>query len=170
MAVRARRAPDAPSGCPTAMAPPLGLRRSSSSASPSCLQQPSTWVANASLISITSICARVRPARASALRQASTGPRPMTRGATPATAPARIRARGTMPAASPAAREPIISAAAPSFTPEAFPAVMMPPSTIAGSFANFSAVVPARGCSSSLTISGSFLRPWGTVTGRISSR
>ena len=60
-------------------------------------------------------------------------------------------------------------AAAPSLTPEALPAVTVPPSFLKGvpSFASVSMVVPARGCSSVSTMTGSPLR-CGIVTATIS--
>jgi hypothetical protein len=79
---------------------------------------------------------------------AGTGPMPIVRGATPATAPATIRARGAIPAFSPASPLPTSRAAAPSFTPDALPAVTTPPSVRGLSFPSVSNVVSDRGCSS----------------------
>ena len=60
-----------------------------------------------------------------------------------------MRAIGVRPCFFAAASEATISAAAPSLTPEALPAVTVPPSRNGvGSFASASSVVPARGCSS----------------------
>ena len=67
-----------------------------------------------------------------------------------------------------AASEATMSAAAPSLTPEALPAVTVPPSFLngVGSLASASSDV-ARGCSSFSTTTGSPFR-WGMVTGVIS--
>ena len=54
---------------------------------------------------------------------AGTGPMPMTRGATPAADMPTTRAIGVRPCADALASDAISSAAAPSFTPEALPAV-----------------------------------------------
>ncbi len=63
----------------------------------------------------------------------------------------------------------MIIAAAPSLTPEALPAVMVPGlRTNAFSLASPSAVVSGRRCSSWLTVTGPALPP-GTTTGSISS-
>ena len=86
------RAPEQPSGWPSAIAPPLRLTRSGSR--PSSRMQASDCDANASLSSVRSRSATVSPARASALRLAGIGPRPMQAGSTPATAVETIRAIG----------------------------------------------------------------------------
>jgi hemerythrin-like domain-containing protein len=96
-AVVASRAPLAPSGWPSAMAPPLGLTRGSSSARPRSRSTARPCAAKASLSSMTSICASVRPVSSSTLRVAGAGPMPMTRGATPAVAMPTTRARGVRP-------------------------------------------------------------------------
>ena len=91
----------------------------------------------------------------------------MRLAATPAAAPPITRAMGVRPYFFTAASEARISAAAPSLTPEALPAVTEPPlRNGVGSFASASMVV-ARGCSSLATTIGSPLR-WGMVTGVIS--
>src|SRR5262249_8780784 len=64
--VSARRAPEAPSGWPMAIAPPFGLTRASLKSTFISFRQPSTWLANASLISMMSIFFRSRLARSSA--------------------------------------------------------------------------------------------------------
>src|SRR5258707_1258468 len=127
IAVRPRRAPEAPSGWPMAIAPPFGLTRESSASILSSLRQPRTCVAKASLSSMTSISLRARPARSSAFCEAGTGPSPITRGSTPATAAETMRAIGFAPDFSTIASVPMISAAAPSLIPEALPAVTGPP-------------------------------------------
>ena len=72
------RAPVMPKGCPRAMAPPLTL--SFSHGMPRCLAEGTTWAANASLISTRSMSSMAMPARDSAWRDASMGPRPMISG------------------------------------------------------------------------------------------
>ncbi len=110
-----------------------------------------------------------RPAFVSALRTAGTGPIPITRGATPAACIVTTRTLGSRPCACAAAPEARSTAAAPSFTPEEFPAV----TDRSGPFtpfrrASLSAVVSGRGCSSRARITGSPFR-WGISTGAISS-
>ncbi len=76
-------------------------------------------------------------------------PSPIRRGSTPAVAIATIRVRGTSPCASAIFSLATISAAAPSLTPEAFPAVIAPfLRNGVLSPASCSSVVSARGCSS----------------------
>ncbi len=76
---------------------------------------------------------------------------------------------GLRPCFSPAAWLPISSAAAPSFTPEALPAVTTPFSNSGRSLASAAMSDCGRGCSSSAITFGGVLRPVGTLTGRISS-
>src|SRR3972149_2547410 len=71
-----------PSGWPSAMAPPLGLTCSASSGSPSMRSTAKAWAANASLSSITSICASLRPRRSSSLRLPGGGGGAPVRGGT----------------------------------------------------------------------------------------
>ena len=107
---------------------------------------------------MTSISVMFRPALASTLRLAGTGPMPMMRGATPAVAMATTRARGFRPFVPAAASLARSSAAAPSLTPEALPAVTVPSLLKGvGRLASFSRVV-ARGCSSVSTTTGLPLR------------
>ena len=91
----------------------------------------------------------------------------MMRGSTPAVAMLTTRARGVRPYFRAAASLAMISAAAPSLTPEALPAVTVP-GVRKGvlSLARPSSVVSGRGCSSTST-TVSPLRP-GMVTGTIS--
>ena len=149
------------------MAPPLGLTRLSSKATPKPLRQASTCAAKASLISITSMSFSSRPARSSAFLAAGTGPKPMERGGTPATPVAITRTSGLTPALSPASRLATISAAAPSLMPDALPAVVTPSGNSALSLCKVSIVVSGRGCSSSLTTRSGLPLPWGSETGRI---
>ena len=80
---------------------------------------------------------------------------PITRGATPAVASPRMRARGTRPKRFALSSSAIRSAAAPSFTPDALPAVTLPSGrTTPFSFASASMLV-SRGCSSCDTTIGS---------------
>ena len=92
------------------------------------------------------------------------GPRPMISGSMAVTALATMRASGAMPSAF--ARSLLITttAAAPSLSGQALPAVMRPSSRKAGlSLPSASAVVPRRGPSSVATAT-----PDGVVTGVIS--
>ena len=90
-----------------------------------------------------------RPARASALRVACTGPIPILRGSTPATADVTTRAMGVHEFLSSASAEAMSTADAPSFKPEEFPAVTVPSDSKAGpSLASFSKLVSGRGGSS----------------------
>ena len=144
------------------MAPPFGLTRVGSS--PSSSMQATDWLANASLISMTSRSATPIPARASALRTAGTGPIPITSGWTPATAVATTRAMGRSPSALAASASTRSTAAAPSLMPELLPAVTEPPARNAGrSAASASGVLSGRGCSSRSTRVTEPLRP-GTLT------
>ncbi len=109
------------------------------------------------------------PALASTLRIAGAGPKPMMRGATPATAAATTRAFGSNPNFFAASADATSTAQAPSLTPEALPAVTVPSGlTTPLSLDSDSSVVSARGCSSLSTTSG---LPFfcGIVTGTISS-
>ena len=131
---------------------------------PSSSQTASTWLANASLSSNTSMSGIVIPAAASTVRTASIGPTPMTSGATPVTADARIRARGWSPRSRARSWDITSTAAAPSLSGQAFPAVTRPSSRNAGRRDdNTSSDVSGRGPSSAVTAS-----PPGTGTGVIS--
>jgi hypothetical protein len=73
---------------------------------------------------------------------------PITRGATPAVAMPTMRARGVRPYCAAVASSASSSAQAPSFTPEALPAVTVPSGRTTGfSLASASRLV-SRGCSS----------------------
>ena len=164
------RPPVTPSGWPNAMAPPFGLIRSSLSAKPSSRVQAKTCAAKASFSSMISISSNVRPALASAFFDASTGPIPIIRGSTPATAELTTRAKGFNPCCSTASPLAINNATAPSFNPELLPAVTEP------SFLN-AALRPPRASrvvfgfmnSSSTKTIGSFLR-CGISTANFSKR
>src|ERR1041385_2591447 len=144
-----------PSGCPSAMAPPLGFTRGSSSARPSRRGQASAWAANASLSSMTLISSSRSRARARAFPVAGTGPIPMMRGSTPAAATATTRALGVRPSSSTALSDATSSAHAPSLSPLEFPAVTDPlpsPRNAGLSLARISGVVSGRMPSSSQKI------------------
>ena len=134
------------------MAPPFGLSWRSMSM-PRCLADGSTWAANASLISTWSMSSIVRPARASAWRRRldraeAHDLRVQRRHARRHDAGQRRDARA------PTARVSDITttAAAPSLSGQALPAVTLPSGRNTGcSVASFSTVVPARGPSSSVT-------------------
>ena len=163
------RAPEAPSGWPSAMAPPFGLKFSSLAAIPSSRVTARTCDAKASLSSITSKSAILNLWRPMSLATAGTAPMPITRGATPALAAPMMRANGLRAYFSTDFSEAISKAAAPSLTPEELPAVTVPSlRKSVGNFASFSTVVPARGCSSFATneVSPFFC---GTGTAMISS-
>jgi hypothetical protein len=92
------------------------------------------------------------PARSSSFRTAGTGPMPITRGSTPATAEPTKAPSGSAPRPRARSSEAITSAAAPSLIPLEFPAVTVPLSRKAGRrLASFSAEVSGRGCSSRVT-------------------
>ncbi|MNR11030.1 hypothetical protein D3C85_1273110 [compost metagenome] len=167
-AVSTNRTPLMPNGCPSAMAPPFGLTCAASSASPNSRNTANPWLAKASLSSITSKSLTATPRRSTSLRTAGTGPMPMTRGATPALAMPRTFARAVRPCFFTASPEARISAAAPSLTPEALPAVTVLSGPLTGlSLPRVSRVVSARGCSSCSTTLSPFL--WAMRTGTISS-
>ena len=143
------RAPLMPSGWPRAMAPPLAFTCSASSGSPRSRVTARAWAAKASFSSITSMSDSFRPAFSSTLRVAGAGPKPMMRGGTPAVALATTRARGVSPCRRAIASSARMMEQAPSFTPEALPAVTDPPSRRkgVGNLASASAVVSGRRCS-----------------------
>ncbi|MNE58999.1 hypothetical protein D3C80_1540630 [compost metagenome] len=150
------------------MAPPLRLTRGSSSARPSSRNTAKPWAAKASLSSMTSRSASDKPASSSTLRVAGTGPMPISRGSTPATAMPTIRPRAFKPWRRAAALLASSKAQAPSLTPEALPAVTLPPSRNGvPRRASCSSVVSPRGCSSCSTSLGGPLR-CGISTGTIS--
>ena len=128
-----------------------------------------TCAAKASFSSMTSISSMRSPVRASTLRVAGMGPRPMYAGSTPATAEAMTRAIGRRPSSSAVSAEASSTAAAPSLMPEELPAVTVPSVRNTGrSWASFSGVVSGRGCSSrSMTVGSPF--GCGITTGTISS-
>jgi hypothetical protein len=144
------------------MAPPLTL--SLSMGMPRWRAEGSTWAAKASLISTRSMSSMVMPARRNAWRDASMGPRPMISGLSPVTPDETTRASGVIPSSAARVSLMTMTAAAPSLSGQALPAVTSPSGRKAGlSSASFSTVVPARGPSSLPTTV-----PEGVVTGVIS--
>lgn len=102
-----------------------------------------------------------RPAssrRAAARRQALTGPMPITDGSTPATAELTMRASTGSPSSRALSTRISRTAAAPSFSYEAFPAVTLPSAgrNAGRSWASCCSLVSGRGCSSSVTNRGGF--------------
>ena len=147
------------------------VRSQSASVKPHSRDTASVCTANASLISMRSMSARVSLARSRAFAVAGTGPMPIRDGSTPARAHDTTRTMGTSPNC--AARSGVVTmqAAAASFWPLAFPAVTVAlasaSSMMGRRFARASSVVSARGVSSTeTTVSPQRL---GMVTGTISS-
>src|SRR4051812_39692356 len=163
----ATRAPEAPTGCPIEIAPPLTFTFSSEM-SRSRIDCNAT-AANASLISNRSTSAAVLPSRPRAWRIAFAG-WDSSEASGPATLPcAPISARIGAPNSSAFALLITTTAAAPSEIWLADPAVTVPSAANAGrNFASDAAVVPSRTPSSSVTVTGS-PRRCGTVTVTISS-
>ena len=118
-----RRAPDAPSGWPSAIAPPQGL--SCSSAAPVSRCHISGTDAKASFTSQWSIRSSERPLFASTRRVAGTGAVSISSGSSPRTSKATKRARGTRPRSLAVFSLVISSTAAPSVIWEEFPAVTL---------------------------------------------
>ena len=86
------------------------------------------------------------------MRTASIGPTPMISGSTPDTLEAMMRARGVMPSSRARSADITTTAAAPSLSGHAFPAVTRPRGLNAGSSADsFSNVDERRGPSSAAT-------------------
>ena len=119
------RPPEAPSGWPIAIAPPLVLTISGSM--PQASTQASDCTANASLSSTAPTSAQPMPARASARSAASTGAIPEHCGSSARTRRGRRSGRaGRRRSGAAAASEPSSTAEAPSLSGEALPAVMVP--------------------------------------------
>src|SRR6266705_74191 len=160
------RAPEAPTGWPSAMAPPstlsfpassspIAASRPSSSrqylSSFHAARQPSTWAAKASLISQASRSLSFSLCRLSIGVAACTGPRPICAGSRPAHCESTIRPSGFRSWRFTASSVASTSHAAPSVICEEFPAVTLPyfRSKKGLSFARFSAVESFRTPSSS---------------------
>ena len=120
------RAPVMPNGWPRAIAPPNGL--SFSGSMPHSSRHGTTWAANASLSSSTSMSSIVMPACSSTFSTAGIGPRPMISGRIAATEEATMRARGFSPSSFARSSDITSTAAAPSLSGQALPAVTVPPS------------------------------------------
>ena len=119
------------------------------------MAEGTTWAAKASLISTRSMSSMLMPARAIAWRQASIGPRPMISGSRALTPEEMKRAIGVSPSSRARVSLITITAAAPSFSGQALPAVTVPSGRNTGfSSASFSLVVPARMPSSLATVTG----------------
>src|SRR5579864_5303259 len=164
--VISRRVPEAPSGWPSAMAPPLTLSLSTSSCSSRITAR--IWPANASLISIRSRSPSSMPLLASTARIAGAGPMPMRDGSTPTTDQPRMRPIGFQPCSSACSAVESSIIAAPSTMPEALPAVTKPSLSKAGGSAARSSMVLSGRRWSSRSISFAFL-PLPTSTGTTSS-
>mmetsp|Transcript_39174 Transcript_39174/g.101311 ORF Transcript_39174/g.101311 Transcript_39174/m.101311 type:complete len:288 (+) Transcript_39174:65-928(+) len=119
------RQPDAPIGCPIAMAPPFTLTFAGSQ--PISLFTARACAAKASFASMMSRSLTVHPALSRHFFEAGMGPVPITFGSTPALAKEQILASGTSPRALAFASDMTRHSAAPSLMPEAFPAVTLPP-------------------------------------------
>ena len=160
------RAPEAPIGWPSAIAPPFTFTRPMSK--PRSRATAQDWAAKASFDSTRSMSSILHPALSSALRLAGIGPAPISAGSMPAVAQETMRPSGRTPRRAASSAVISTSAAAPSLMPDALPAVTVPSLAKAGrSFASASTVVPWRGYSSvSTTMSPLRL---GTVTAAISS-
>src|SRR5690606_31505573 len=164
--VSTMRAPLAPMGWPSAMAPPLTLTISGSHSPSRVLTMVTT--AKASLISTRPMSLRPRPALASAFSAARCGTVARYGGSAAAVAQERTRTMGLKPSARALSSFMRTRAAAPSLMPGALPAVMQPLGSNTGrSLASFSRLVSRRGASSVSTVS---VPPrTGTSTGTISS-
>src|SRR5258708_5818297 len=122
--VTSTRAPEAPTGWPIAIAPPLTLTLAVSQ--PRSLLTAQACAAKASLASIKSRSPMLQPAFFSAAREAGIGPVPMILGSTPAWPHETIRPSTFLPSLP--ACFPVISttAAAPSLIPDAEPPGTLP--------------------------------------------
>src|SRR5690625_6109284 len=87
----------------------------------------------------------VRPVWANTFWLAGLGPIPIMRGATPAKAIPSTRARGVKPFFSACSLEAKITAQAPSLTPEALPAVMVPSGRTIGRSEEHTSELQSRG-------------------------
>ena len=146
-----------PADGPCAIAPPFTFTFSGSR--PSSRMTARLCEANASFSSTRSRSAGSIPRRSRSLRTAGTGPMPITRGSTPATALPTNAPSGSIPSSFAFSSLARTSAAAPSLSPAALPAVIVPPCRNAAfSPASACAVVSGRGCSSTAT------SPTGTIS------
>ena len=164
--VSRRRVPVAPSGWPSAIAPPFTLHLLRSR--PSSFSQPRYCAENASLISTRSRSPTLSFAFSHATWIAGTGPRPMTSGGTPARPHERMRAFGFKPSSFARAAVVTTSIAAPSTMPDALPAVTVPSLPNAARSARRPSIVVSGLMWSSVETTTSFL-PAITVSGAISA-
>mmetsp|Transcript_27290 Transcript_27290/g.67045 ORF Transcript_27290/g.67045 Transcript_27290/m.67045 type:complete len:272 (+) Transcript_27290:59-874(+) len=170
ISVATHRAPVAPSGCPSAMAPPFTFTFSGSRLSFSA--QYVAWDANASLSSNRSTCSTVMPALRTASGMATAGPMPITLGSTPTAAKDTKRPMMGSPLATAYERRASSTHPAPSLIWLALPGVVDPPFlNTAGSLAKLSTVMPSR-MPSSLSITTLVFSPvlgslWKVCTGTI---
>src|SRR2546430_13153040 len=142
--VTSTRAPDAPTGWPIAIAPPLTLTLPVSQ--PRSLLTAQACAANASLASIKSRSAMFQPAFFSAAREAGIGPVPMILGSTPAWPHDTMRPRAFLPSLAACLAVISTTAPAPSLMPDALPALTVPSFSKGGfSLAIPSSVAPWRG-------------------------
>ncbi len=111
-------------GCPSAIAPPLTLTLLSST--PSSLLTATEGAAKASFSSKRSTSPTSQPALCSAALTACTGATPITSGSSPDTAEDTTVASGDTPREAASEAEQSTTAAAPSFRPDALPAVTLP--------------------------------------------
>mmetsp|Transcript_25459 Transcript_25459/g.75251 ORF Transcript_25459/g.75251 Transcript_25459/m.75251 type:complete len:252 (-) Transcript_25459:953-1708(-) len=157
------RAPLAPMGCPSATLPPCALTRSAGSCISFRFARSTTE--KASLTSQKSTSRTDRPARCSAFGTASAGAVVNHSGAVAASACARTRASTGRPSAAAFARLHSTSAAAPSVTGLALPAVTVPLPSFANTVRSRGSFVRSilEGPSSAETT-----RPFGSVTGTTS--
>ena len=123
-------APDAPTGCPRAIAPPFGLVIAGSKFN--SLATAQAWAANASFDSIQSICEIFSPASDSASCTAGIGPSPIKFGATPFSPYDIILAMTGIEYFETECSLASTKAAAPSFIPDELPAVTVPSLSKAG--------------------------------------
>src|SRR2546426_1218704 len=148
--VTSTRAPDAPIGCPRAIAPPLTLTLAGSQ--PRSLFTAQACAAKASLASTRSRSSAFQPPFLSAAREDGIGPVPMIAGSTPACDQETMRASTLRPSLAAWLAFISTTAAAPSLMPEALAAVTVPSFSKAGlSLETVSSVVPCRGNSSAST-------------------
>ena len=120
-----------PSGWPIAIAPPLTFTRSRVEAE---LADHGEALRRERLVQLdeVEVGRSPIPSRSSSLRTAGTGPMPITRGSTPATALADEAPSGSAPSSRARSSLAITSAAAPSLIPLELPAVTVPPARKAG--------------------------------------
>ena len=124
------RAPDAPSGCPRAMAPPFTFIFAGSA--PSSFNHASGTDANASLTSKRSMSSTVSPAFASSFLVAGIGAVSIIRGSSAARVNWTNRARGRSPSAAAFSSLMMRIAAEPSVICDELPAVTRPSGRNAG--------------------------------------